>query len=97
MKKVMKSVVALMLLVLGVVTLAACDDTGTGGPSVNNTLTVGAPSLSGDYIAGFTNSAYDVWVRDLINGYGTFTTNQLGEIVLNTTVVKELDVQLTDE
>ena len=93
----MKSVVALMLLVLGVVTLAACDDTGTGGPSVNNTLTVGAPSLSGDYIAGFTNSAYDVWVRDLINGYGTFTTNQLGEIVLNTTVVKELDVQLTDE
>lgn len=39
-------------------------------------------------MAGFGNSAYDVWVRDLIFSYGTYATTPLGEIVLNETVVK---------
>jgi len=51
------------------------------------TLVVGTPSLNGDFIAGFGNSAYDNWVRKLIYGYGTIVTNPGGDIIINPTVV----------
>lgn len=56
------------------------------------TLVVGAPELSGDYINGFGNSSYDVWIKNLIGtyggelGYGTIYSNANGEFVNNPTV-----------
>jgi len=56
----------------------------------NQTLIVGAPDLSGNFMAGFGTNVYDHWVRELINGYNTYTTTPLGDVVLNETVVKTL-------
>jgi len=51
------------------------------------TLTVGSPAISGEFIGGFGNSAYDVWVRNLVHGYETITTTPGGDIIINETVV----------
>ncbi len=57
-----------------------------------NTLVVGSPELNGDYINGFTNSSYDVWIRRLIGtyegdlSYATYAANEAGEFIINPTV-----------
>lgn len=82
MKKFVKSALTLIIALTTVLVLVACN-----GDSDDQTLVVGSPEISGNFMAGFGNSAYDVWVRDLIFGYGTYSTTELGEIVLNETVV----------
>jgi peptide/nickel transport system substrate-binding protein len=82
MKKFVKSALTLIIALTTVFVLVAC-----GGDSDDQTLVVGSPEISGNFMTGFGNSAYDVWVRDLIFSYGTYSTTELGEIVLNTTVV----------
>lgn len=58
-----------------------------------DTLVVGAPELNGDYINGFSNSTYDVWIKRLIGNYGgdlgysTYYADENGEFKLNKTVV----------
>lgn len=58
------------------------------------TLTVAAPELNGNYINGFGNSTYDVWIKNLIgnyeNGlsYATYYYDASAEWKLNPTVVK---------
>jgi peptide/nickel transport system substrate-binding protein len=54
------------------------------------TLIVGSAPISGNFLSGFGNSAYDVWVRTLITGYETYSTTPSGEIVVNPTAVKDL-------
>ncbi len=76
-------------------------ETGTGGkaPTKNpsDTLVIGAPELSGSYIDGFGNSTYDVWIKNLIHGYGTYVTDEGGKFQLNPTVVKGEPEVSTDE
>ena len=92
----MKRLLALVLaLTLVAGTLAGC--TGTKIKAAG-TLIVGSPEISGNFVSGFGQSAYDVWVRDLINGYATYATTPAGEIVLDDkTVVKDLNTEIDDE
>lgn len=85
MKKFVKSALTLVVALVTVLVLVACNGTET---TEEQTLVVGSPEISGNFMAGFGNSAYDVWVRDLIFGHGTYSTTPLGEVVLNETVVK---------
>jgi len=87
MKKFVKSALTLVIALTTVLVLVAC-----GTEDREQTLIVGSPEISGNFMAGFGNSAYDVWVRDLVFGYGTYAVTPNGEIVLNETVVKDLTV-----
>ena len=58
----------------------------------NDVLVHGVPEMNGEFMAGFGNSSYDNYIRSLIYGYGTYSLNRAGEIVLNETVVDELEV-----
>ena len=62
-----------------------------------NTLIVGSPTLNGDFIDGFGNSAYDNWVKLLMTVYtGTVETNNSGELVENPMVVAGKEVATDD-
>lgn len=61
-------------------------------------LVVGTPEMSGDFVAGFGSSAYDVNVRDLIHGYGTLVETEAGEFVWDTfAVLDEVPTTVEDE
>lgn len=92
MKKFVKRTLVLALLVSTAFGLVACKN-----KKDPDTLIVGTPEITGDFIAGFGNSAYDRWVRDLIHGYGTFATTSTGQIVLDETVVKKLETEVDAE
>lgn len=57
-----------------------------------DTLVVGAPELNADYINGFGNSTYDVYIKYLIGnysgeaGYATYFSDENGQFILNPTV-----------
>ena len=58
----------------------------------DDTLVIGTSELNGDFLQGWTNSAYDVKVRRLLgiegnNGYGTVVQDEGGQWVVNPTVV----------
>ncbi len=60
-----------------------------------NTLLVGVQEMSGDFINGFGNNAYDLSVKVLLHSYmSTYEVDAQGEIYLNTVVVKDFS---TDE
>ena len=71
--KLFRKVFVLALAFVAVLVLSAC-----GGKT--RTLRVGTPKMSGDFVAGFSNSAYDRYVRDLIHGYGTLVEDEFGEL-----------------
>ena len=73
MKKFVKSTLTLVIALVTVLVLVAC-----GSEEREQTLIVGSPEISGNFMAGFGNSAYDVWVRDLIFGYGTYAVTPNG-------------------
>ena len=60
----------------------------------SNTLVVGAPELNADYINGFGNSTYDVWIKRIIGNYGgdlgysTTYYDDAGEFHVNPQVVE---------
>lgn len=88
----MKKILSLLLMVALLVTFAAGCSTKPSG-----TLTVGTPKLNGDFINGFGESAYDVYVRQLLGyqHYGdTYIPSADGEIILNTVLVKEVKTEL---
>lgn len=86
-----KSLLLLLSVALVLVALVGC------GPKVDTkTLIVGSPELSGNFIPGFGNNAYDVWVRNMILGHSTYATTPAGEIVLDETVVKNLTTEVDD-
>ncbi len=88
MKKLMLLLVS--LLVLG--TVSAC---GTKGPA--GELVIGTPPLNGDFVTGFSNSAYDRMVTDMIWGYSTYQTTPGGEFVQDKTAVKTIETELDAE
>lgn len=59
------------------------------------TLVVGGAKQNGDYINGFTNSSYDVWIKRLIGNYGgdlgyaVYYSDEAGEFQENKTVLAE--------
>lgn len=91
----MKRLSLLLLVLVMVLSLTAC---GEKAPPVvevkETTLVVGTPEISGNFVSGFGNSAYDVMVRNMINGYETYSVTPAGEIVLNPTAVKNLTTAL---
>ncbi|KAF0197170.1 MAG: peptide/nickel transport system substrate-binding protein [Bacillota bacterium] len=82
---------SLLLVLVLVLSLAGCAEKT---PAVETTLVVGSSEISGNFLSGFGDSAYDVWVRELISGYETYSTTPTGEIVLNKTVVKNLKTEI---
>lgn len=70
---------------------AICDIKWTTD-TANDQLIVGVPEMNGEFMPGFGNSSYDNWIRGLIYGYGTYAVTPGGEIVLNPTVVEDLDI-----
>ncbi|MBU1142383.1 MAG: ABC transporter substrate-binding protein [Firmicutes bacterium] len=85
MSKILKKALMFATILLTLIFLFACTNEES---SDEQTLIVGSPEINGNFMTGFGDSGYDIWVRDLIFGYSTYTTTQLGEIVLNETVVK---------
>lgn len=81
----------LILFLVLVLPLAACNKQ----ESKESTLTVGGRGFSGDFINGF-GGYYDVadsWVRTILySHYSTYVTTDVGEIVLNNTVVKNREI-----
>ncbi len=62
-----------------------------------DTLMVGTSSMSGDFISGFGNNAYDMSVQALTAGYmHTYELSPDGEIILNETVVSNVEISLDD-
>jgi ABC-type transport system substrate-binding protein len=64
----------------------------TPAPARPTQLVLGSPEISGEFLGGFGNSAYDVWVRNLVNGYGTVAVTPEGEFVVNETVVADFSI-----
>ena len=91
----MKKFGSLLLVLVLVLSLAGCAEKPPAVVEVKETtLVVGTPEISGNFVAGFGNSAYDVMVRNLIQGYETYAVTPAGEIVLNSTAVKKLTTAL---
>ena len=65
------------------------DETPPVADAGNELRVVVGANLNGHFLAGFTNSAYDKMVRDLLYDYSTYNTDEAGQFVLNETVVKE--------
>ena len=79
--KLSKKLIVFVLFILSAFVLAGCkkDD--------KTVLKVGNPGLSGDFINGWGNSAYDAEVKDLIHGYATLVETEAGEFVWDTAAV----------
>lgn len=88
----MKKFVTLLATFLVLATLTACGSTEPAGK-----MTIGTPPLTGDFLAGWGNSAYDVIVRDMIHGYPTYDYTDAGEFVLNETVVDKEEVTVNED
>ena len=95
MKKFLAMLLALMLC-LSCFAMAeeAADTTETTvDASDANTLVVGTPAMNGDFIEGFGNSAYDVSIKVMTNGFcNTIDSTDAGEYITNPTIVENLDV-----
>ncbi len=62
-----------------------------------DTLMVGVQDMSGDFINGFGNNSYDLSIKTLTGGYmDTYEITPQGEIVLNPTIVENLDIKTDD-
>ncbi len=58
-----------------------------------DTLMVGTSEMSGDFISGFGNNAYDLSIKVLTGGYAsTYEVTGEGDIVLNQTFIKDVNV-----
>lgn len=88
MKKLMLLLVS--FLVLGSITACASEEP-------EGELVIGVPPMNGDFVVGFSSSAYDRFVTDMIWGHGTYTTNPAGEFLLDETVVDEEVITENDD
>lgn len=102
MKKLLASLLAFVML-FGMVALAApvyAEETAELEEPEQvmtdaDTLVVGAPELNADYINGFGNSSYDVYVKYLLGNYGgeagyaTYFSDEAGQFILNPTVTTQ--------
>lgn len=99
MKKLLASILALVML-FGVMAVAApvfAEEANELEEAMDemtrmtdeNTLVIGAPELNADYINGFGNSSYDVYIKYLLGNYGgeagyaTYFADEAGEFTLH--------------
>ena len=91
MKKFLAALLALTLLMGCAASLAEDAAEAVAMPedsTKENTLIVGSPTLNGDFIDDFGNSAYDNWVKTMLMEYnGTVEVANNGELVVNPMVV----------
>ena len=87
----MKKLLGLLATFLVLGSITACGASGPAGE-----LVIGTPPLTGDFVTGFSNSAYDRMITDMVWGYGTYTTTPGGEFVLDETVVKSVETELDE-
>lgn len=84
----MKRFLALALILLISISLVGCSD-----DKDDVTLVVGSSFLRGDFIPGFGTNPHDEWVKTLLyEFYSLYVLTDVGEIVLNETVVKNQDI-----
>ncbi len=63
-----------------------------------DTLMVGVQEMTGDFISGFGNNAYDLSVKVLTGGYmNTYEIDANGEILLNTVAVEDVNTATDDD
>ncbi len=88
----MKKIVSIMLIAILVsLSLTSCGPKYTSQVPLD-TLLVGTQEMSGDFINGYGNNAYDQSIKTLTGGYmGTYEFTPDGEIALNDVVVKEVE------
>lgn len=86
-----KLMILVLAAVVAAVSLTGCENNN----QVHPTLIVGAPAPDGDFINGFGSGASDSWVKSILHNHcSTYVVSDVGEFVLNTTVVKNIDVSL---
>jgi peptide/nickel transport system substrate-binding protein len=75
------------------------DSEGSGEPKVGGQIIYGSTTeLSGDLgNAWWTNNASDAMIRQLIDDYGTVTTDQGGELVENATTCAGIESVANDD
>jgi peptide/nickel transport system substrate-binding protein len=81
----MKRLLSVLVIAILAFSMTACQQ-----PKPKGTVIVGTPAMNGDFINGFGNNAYDVAVRTMIFGLGTYTTTPAGEFVLDPQVAKSV-------
>ncbi len=90
MKKLLSMTLALVLVLsLAGTAMAATDP---------DTLVIGTPAMNGDFIDGFGNSAYDAFIKRVLfaNYYSTVYLTPSDEMVINTQVVKDHQVETNE-
>lgn len=99
----MKKILALLLSLTLVVGLAACrteepdpdDPDPDPDPGIDpddpDTLFIGTPEFSGEFINWGTSSAYDVAIRELTLGSGLIATDKEGAFLVNENIVENVD------
>lgn len=88
MKRLLALALAFILLSFS---LIGCSNGEEEVPAV--TLVVGSSFLDGDFIPGFGDNPYDAWVKTILyEHYSLYVVSDVGEIVLNETVIKEQDI-----
>lgn len=94
----MKRIIACLLALLLLFSVAAAEDT-QGTPKATNRLTVGNPTpMRGDFFTSlWGNATSDLDVRDLLHGYNLITwDSQVGGFKADPTVVRSVTVNHTD-
>jgi len=60
-----------------------------------DTFMVGTPAMNGDFISGFGNSSYDLYIKTLTGGYAdTYYASSEGQLLINNTIVKKQDTKV---
>jgi len=63
-----------------------------------DTLVVGTPAMNGDFINGWGNSSYDLYIKTLTGGYcDTYFQTGEGQLIMNEQVVKNLATSVDAE
>ena len=63
-----------------------------------DTLVVGTPAMNGNFINGWGNSSYDLYIKTLTGGYhDTYFQTPGGQLILNETIIKNLATSVDGE
>lgn len=94
----MKKLLALLLVSLLALTGCGSKDPKPVADQGAETLTIAVPTdQDGSFVSGYTNSSYDVWVRDMIWDGGVFYVDRdTGEMKDNPTVLESVETELDD-
>ena len=88
------------VLIVSLLVLAGCGEKEPKpvADQASETLTIAVPAdQDGSFVSGYSNSSYDVWVRDMLWSYGVFYNDRdTGEFKDNPTVVEKVEEELDD-